>query len=151
MKRPRDYQRSKVYAAERDTDYWKPYHWDSWHKAAAFAQSVLIDPWVFKRIPYLPIVQTRRGSVAWANIDIVSLPPWAYFPMVIVHEISHNVCLHAYGRAISHHGPEFAAVYCHLVGIHVNKRAQNQLKREFRWRNVHFEVDNLPPEGIFRV
>lgn len=64
--------------------------------------------------------RVARGS-AWRGI---TLPRWSRTPTVVLHETAHVICDRLMGSRASWHGPEFAAVFCDLIGWYFKVNAQ---------------------------
>lgn len=104
MRRERDYQRSKVYAWER-----QEFGWDkdilTLSECEKVARSILPDV----------VVSDGRGrvkacAVPWENK--IKLPRWARTRWVVLHEVAHIV---AYRNWAAWHGKEFMANYIDLL------------------------------------
>lgn len=116
-KRPRDFQRSKVYRWERACVHHLLDHevlsLDEcrslveevylWHD-----QPTKIDGWS------PPIVSDGRGRKhACGSRDVIKLPRWARHRTIVLHECAH-------GMTNDGHGPEFVACYIRLLGRYVS-------------------------------
>lgn len=87
-----------------------------------YLKAALLDPEVVARFGALPVPRLRLGnsedtsSYRAENREIL-MPQsgWAWRELVVLHELAHHVAAMKYPRAAGH-GPEFAAIYCQLVG-----------------------------------
>lgn len=125
MSRPRDSQRSRVYAAERaafgggSLDAGAP---DTLEATQARAEGILRSTWVREQYPRAPrsvSVEDTRARCATAYATRVEMPKWSRAPenwWVLFHELAHTILNWVPGRHDrAGHGWEFCATYVALV------------------------------------
>lgn len=140
--RPRDSQRSKVYAAERDAFPRSEIgpQWKTLGEVEAWIEKkVLTSAYVRKNyaIGYVGLRPGKGCRNAFANPDTyeITLPLWARKEWVVLHEISHLIVS---SRKHAFHGWKFCEVYLDLVRHCMGKEVHDRLKAEFKARNVKF-------------
>lgn len=145
---PRDSQRSKLYAAERDT---RGEHAGRSYKTIdqcqAFADHVTKAAWTKKHMPALALYRRtvqHGGGASYARTDhyTIWLPAWARCDMVILHELAHCfVTSHRY----AHHGREFAHAFLRLVRRFIGRDAHAALRQSFRTHRVRCTLRRSAP------
>lgn len=148
MARPRDTQRSKLYAAERaafgDAFTADPMDFD---RAVAFVRQVWRSPWTRRKWPFVtynapPYVADGRGTLyARGSLGRLNLPRWSRTKPVILHELAHALTWHR--RDIAAHGREFAAVLLELVQHWLGVAAAKKLRAAFRAGRVRYRPKRL--------
>lgn len=119
-RRPRDSQRQRLYDAERDTKAWrrKSDYFDSLADVARYATDVMLDPWtveIYGRETLPEILTGRDNQFARGGSRKLVFPKWAWFKLVILHEIAHSLTLYKFDHSIAYHGPEFCWAFMELV------------------------------------
>lgn len=153
--RPRDYQRSKVYRAEREAGlvtYDDPppeletvesceefvrriVATDAWRKLGGWHGRIVVRPGFG--------ATSARGGGRGGGVQL-TLPRWARKPAVILHELAHALTYHqrsaagATGRRFAAHGREFCANYLALVRLRLGPAAEAKLRAAFRANRVRF-------------
>lgn len=109
-----------------------------------FVHGVLAEPWFEQEFGTLPEVRIKDGRGtrhAYSAYDpkrrsvLFSFPRWARSTPVLLHEIGHAASLRRHGL-IAAHGPEFAAVYLHLIKHHLGADAHARLSEAFAKHRV---------------
>lgn len=167
MGRPRDSQRSKVYAAERKHSEWKDAVYTlggSWtttqhfteqgeripiptiQETRAFVNKIVKSAWFKRRWPRRSLagvyIKDGRGTrnATGSNTGTLNFPRWSRFPLVICHELAHVVTSSArrsHGRVYCHN---YLAIVRHVMG----KEASDELKRCFKEGKVKYTL----PAGV---
>lgn len=149
MSKPRDSQRSKLYAAEREAfpemDTTPEYTTND--ECKAYVDKVLGRAVVKRHYPRLvergvevrrPNMGQRRAlahaGLSWDGQYVISLPRWARSRTVILHELAHQATRFQ-GAA---HGWQFAAAYLKLVRTMLGVEAEAKLKAAFRKHRVRW-------------
>ncbi len=154
MSRPRDTQRSKVYAAERSIDAWvdgKQGTLMSIGEVEQFVCSTMGMAWYKRDFVQkqwhlrFPIIRDGRGHRrATGGANTLTFPRWSRYPLVICHEMAHMVARRLIPRDVAAaHGPEFCAVYLHLVAHAIDPLVAQDLRAAFRDRGVRFTAPTL--------
>jgi hypothetical protein len=151
MPKPRDSQRSKLYAAENAafrkfsdrhsltieecTDVVRRIErsqlWADF-EAEANERGHNLKPWAQRPINVL----AGRGG-GWANHAEISLGGWARCEWVILHEMAHTAVTRIYGlNTVPWHGWEFASIYLRMVSRFMGSEAAAKLKAEFKAKRV---------------
>lgn len=128
--RVRDCQRSRVYEAERRAfPQFQEQIFESEALVLQFVERVVGSGWFIERFGVqLVEVRFRGGQNArGCPSGWIELPPWAFNPWVILHELAHVV---APGEEAGH-GPEFCSIYLELVRHVLGERDHYKLAREF--------------------
>jgi hypothetical protein len=111
-KRPRDNQRSRVYAWERlfypARDQRRMLSRNEVATLVTEACALFATP-----LPRLPRTRAKRCAFYRPVKHEVHLPPWAQFPEVVLHEVAHATFYNR--RDIEAHGPEFVARFMVLL------------------------------------
>lgn len=145
MGRTRDSQRQRVYEAERLARHRMDDKAMTDRIAAwAFVERVERDRWFRRhfglwrfRISDGRGTRIARGGGGWLN-----LPRWSRTPVVMLHEIAHNVAPHD-----ARHGWQFCIVHLQLVRHFVGIEAERVLKECYRVHRVRYKKPRtLSPE-----
>ncbi len=135
--RPRDSQRSRVYAAEKAA-------FSEWaarltlEQCEAYVAKVWARVWdadfpTSNRGSQPPTVKDGRGTRrALSYGGTIGLPRWARKEWVILHELAHELT----ARKFAGHGPEYVACYLQLVEIFLGFEQREKLGAEFLKRRV---------------
>lgn len=150
MKRPRDTQRSKLYAAEREA-FGQPKEELSLDTTVAFVRQVWRSPWTARKFQIArysepPYVADGRGTTAArGSLRRLNLPRWSRNKVVILHELAHALTWHR--ETFAAHGREFAAVFLELVSHWLGVDAAKRLRAAFRAKRVRYRPKRqLTPE-----
>jgi hypothetical protein len=147
--RVRDTQKSRVYAAE-----------DAFRRliddraivdrvaAWAFIEKVERDKW-FRRtygVWSFRIKDGRGTRIARGGYGRLNLPRWSRTPVVMLHEISHNVtgAFECRGGA---HGWEYCRAMLALVRHFLGREAHDKLRACYRERRVRYKRPRVLSEG----
>lgn len=162
MSRPKDLQKSRVYASEhfdarsqaaiRLLSYGKKYSTGNVHIEAcqAYVDDLVQRAWFIRRWGTgwkIAVVQKSGGSAFGSSRGYrrgrMTLPVFARSEPVILHELAHILTNHR--TDIAHHGPEFCGVYLELVRYAVGKDAAAQVRAQFRTKPiVRWNRDMVP-------
>ena len=134
----RDFQRSKVYEAEKVFVSFTPdpdlialadlQEWVDEILSTPLWQGLLQGP---KRIK----VKDGRGSKrAWATRKWIKMPRWTRQRGMVLHELAHSCA--PKDIAESPHGPEFCSRYLALVWYHLGERQRDILQESFDKKEV---------------
>ena len=149
-KRPRDWQRSRVYGGERD---WKERgrEFESLEEIRLYANEVLAVDRVVKPAHryrhHSPVIvedgRGRRSAYAYGHRRI-AMPKWARCEVVALHEIAHLV-VHRRGwdRIVASHGAEFVKVFLDLVGWRMGFDHREKLANCLRARRARWDRSDL--------
>lgn len=147
MPRARDYQRLRMYRAERDALIPIEHRHPDAANVRRFLHSVVRDPWFvqrFGRINYrlYPCTARRRVAVGWCEqywtrtrTACMKLPRWAQCDRVILHELCHGLGLP--GPA---HGRRFCNAYLKLVRHVMGRVAAKRLRRAYKRHRVCYVI-----------
>lgn len=155
MPRPRDTQRSRVYATSyegtspaahailangRKTSAGNR-HIDN---CQAYVDDLTAQRWFQSRWGRKRIEVGHKvwGDATWDGGDI-SLPPWARTEDTILHEVAHALTPSKYAA----HGPEYAGVYLTLVRGAVGVAAGRSLRESYREKRVRMNMAAVPAAG----
>lgn len=158
MSRPKDMQKSRVYAHEayegssdlavRLLAQGKRYSTGNVHidSCQEYVDSVLSRAWFVRRWPAVHIyVQHKSGGNAYGyrlgqHQGRITLPVFARTERIILHEIAHVLTPGKYAS----HGPEWAGVYLELVRYMVGKDAAAQVRDRFKQGRVRWNKKAVP-------
>lgn len=153
--RPRDSQRSRLYAAERAA-FGHAIDLFSITEVERYVERV----WSMKRVQgafpnlgFLPRVDDGRGRrSACASDRAISVPRALRMRWVIVHELAHIIAGREFGRRnIAWHGWQFAQTYLRLARLVLGVEAETALKAQFKARRVKHKAPRskapLTPEA----
>lgn len=145
--RPRDSQKSKLYAAEREAlEGLVAEQWGAGEVAViqAWVDKILSSAWWRRRYPSVRKVVVEDGaghrSAMAKRRDlrlIIELPLWARKDWVVLHELAHHAT-DAKHWGVAAHGREFARVYVELVEHIMSKEAGDALRAAFREGKVKY-------------
>lgn len=145
IRRPRDSQRSAVYRWEKAL--WATYGLKEDMLSLEECQAMVGEVWGdFVTHPNLrclpPVVNGRGTTWAWGGMWEVSLPRWARFCAVVVHEVGHGViATRTFGKEqVAPHGPEFASLLVELLEKYCDVPSWNSIScgEKQRPRRVRF-------------
>jgi putative metallohydrolase (TIGR04338 family) len=154
MPRPRDNQRSRLYAAEWECFGWPTMEFKTMTDAEAYIWKVLSNWRVQKKYPVardivsgripLKISKGDGSRKAWARI----LPEkmWVSFPRkfrnkhTILHELAHLLT----PADVQEHGREFCRTYQHLVLLFFGQEKLKQLKAAMKKHNCKYSKRHTP-------
>lgn len=151
-----DSQRAKVYKAEWDA--FQPYNVPDLYSQDSikrYAQMLLEDSDVVSRwgadIQVAFRFWGRRRNRAWYQPSnrLISIPEWGWSTWVVTHELSHALMDQTplETRTCASHGPEFAGVLLHLVGLGMGSADRANLKAMFDDRGVRYTLGGIPELG----
>jgi putative metallohydrolase (TIGR04338 family) len=137
VSRPRDSQKSKLYAAERQVPgFHTEDRIETVPEIEAFVATVLRSPWLVRTFGRfrIRVHDGRRHriacayppSFAYGHATIV-MPRWARSKMIALHEIAHVMTPAVYAW----HGREYAALYLQLVRHFLGAQKFRQLRTAF--------------------
>lgn len=156
--RPRDKQRSRVYAWERaahadqlyrgtmELDEAEHYVNRIWRAERGRYGRAKVPP------PTLRDGRGRRSAVAYSMSHALGLPRWARNPWVILHEIAHQLTPKDEG-----HGPRFVGVLIGLWSRHMGQDAEalalqaEQMGVKVHWRSIGAVPVITIPEKVFKL
>ncbi len=139
----RDYQRQKVYNAERQHSM---FHYNAeasklptakWDVLNQYVANLTTTEWFKSRWPHQSIRvkdgrRCRRATGGWGRI---SMPKWSRCPLVILHEIAHAVGNWTGDK----HGPNYCGHYLYLVYHQLGEKAYLELRTSFLRHGVDFK------------
>lgn len=129
----RDWQRNKVYTAERLVRVGRAM---SWPDTLRFVAKVLNSAKFQRRWGRWGVeVRDGRGRVKAAAYGsrYITLPGWARTEDVVLHELAHILC-----PGWEQHGRLFARTYLELVKLFMGKDQHDRLRDSFREHGVRF-------------
>lgn len=162
MHRPRDSQRSKLYAAE-DAFCKRPDicdiegGFDGIDEIQLYTGKLLASAWFHRRWP-VPAIQVidgraRRSPAAFRRRDrgdwqyFIAIPRFARHEESVLHEIAHCCVYATKTEPLSGHGWQFAATLLDLIGRQMGADARRVLVDEFKVRRVRYRKPRqLSPE-----
>ena len=122
VRRPRDYQCSRLYRAEREV---AAYLRDSLPTVAdiqRYVDEILRNPWMQLRFgssvraPITVVGGRQRPAFAQTYYASISMPKWSRCKLIVIHEMCHILVDRYYGQdCTAGHGPEFATFELALV------------------------------------
>jgi len=149
VKRPRDSQRSRLYAAEKAA-FGDPrdcaLRLASMRELQDYVAAAVTDDWFraeFGRFASLRVKDGRGTRHAYSAYDphsgrvLLSFPRWARTRPVVLHELGHAASVQRHGM-IAAHGPEFAAVFLQLAGRYLGEPAARCLRDAYRAHRVRY-------------
>jgi len=159
MRRPRDSQREKVYAAEREafnTDFSRPEDHEM-RTLASLEETVrliLATPAVRERFKYAPsfvkIEATRAHRGTAYGTRRIKLPRFARRPAnyaYLLHEVAHILVSSELGTTSAWHGREFAATMIFLADYFMGQTVAERLRDAYRKHGVKWRAKlRLSPE-----
>lgn len=140
MKRPRDSQKSKVYAAELAA-FGDPGESMTLDECRLLVEKVCRSKVVQQRYPWacmidacgIEIADGRGTRLARGSAHRLNLPKWARCKYVVLHELAHALTDEHDG---AWHDWRFAECYLYLVRVFMGRGYEDSLKREFKSRKV---------------
>lgn len=131
----RDFQRSKLYRAERRHPLWKPAKLMTQAEALEFVEKsweIILGDRTPLKAPKVVFSHKPGPALAYCWGHKIKLPEWAMYPMVIIHELSH-ISAAAWTKEgfQSSHGRDYAREYLRNVGLVFGWEAADQLKARF--------------------
>lgn len=146
--RPRDSQFSKYFAAEEEVfDYAGGRQFESIAEIQVYVTKLVRSAWWKRRYPAGPIlVQAKHHGAATASsyFSTISLPRWAWYEAVVLHEVCHIATDRAYSRYIPAHGRHFAKTYLDLIGHKLGIEYRRALKAAFVKHRVKHSLPRKP-------
>ena len=142
MRRARDSQRSKVYAAETKAFEAEPVDLPEVADVERFIAHVCSLGRVRESFPELgartiTVGDGRRRRSACADSRGVNMPRWSRRRWLVLHELSHTIMGRRHRNAVSH-GWQYAEIYLLLVRHVLGVPAHDRLKAEFKAHRVRF-------------
>lgn len=148
MKRPRDSQRSRLYASEWEVFGWSKEKFRDMEELEEYLWKVLENRWVQSKYPIAREIVSgtqklkilngaghRRALTCRYDTHIsVAFPRKARTEWVVVHEIAHVLTSAEYAG----HGREFCRTYLHLVRLFFGEETQNKLKAAMKKHNCKY-------------
>lgn len=161
MKRPRDSQRSRLYAAEWEMFGWPKMEFKSMDNLKDYFWKVLNNRHVQNKYPVARSmvagnIETkiangaglRETMIIWDGDRVwVSFPRRARTKWAVIHEIAHLVA----PQDAAEHGREFARTYLHLVKLFYGKPAEDKFKaamkkHQCKYSRSHSRWTNPPSQ-----
>lgn len=140
MANPRDYQRSRVYAAEKAA-FGRAEDWKDRVATVSAMERYVKDlsadrEWTDLVWPEQWTVKDGRGrrrggASAGPGWGLITVPRFARAKWYVLHEVSHVVTTLTYGVGVAAHGPEFCGVYLRLVQKEMGRQAADALFEAF--------------------
>ena len=147
----RDFQRSKVYAAEGDVWVHEP-DWESVKEVQAFVNRITKSVWWKKRSGWRHerlrkvVVTDGRGSARarafWSYRQggcVIALPKWSRSQWTVCHELAHHLTPWVFDEPV--HGAVFADHYLAMVRKWIGPDAASDLELAFVQRRVSHRPD----------
>lgn len=168
--RPRDSQKSKLYAAERAAEFHvnqsrqaRRYLLDearllpqrsapgavttkapSIEDCQRYVDDLVVQPWFQRRWGRVTIpVHWKASGSATGGHGKICLPPWARTEGVILHEAAHH--LHPHRARDAAHGPEFVGVLLTLVRYRMGATAAEAFQLALHEHRVRVDLRRVPP------
>src|SRR5262245_5808701 len=162
MRKERDMQKLKVYAAENTIACRQEKPYDTLLEVWVFLERVQKDKWFLRhygrwtfKVDNGQGARIARGGYngrTWAtneHISYLKLPRWSRNRLIILHEIAHGVTRQKHGRLVAGHGREYAAIYLDLVRHFLGAEAGAELRAAFKGKRVkHRPKRVLSPEQL---
>ena len=121
--RPRDEQRKRLYAAERQCKAFLRDPLSTIGEMQNFVDSILRSRWLQTYFaasvvaPIRVIGGRQRPATAMNFLSTISMPKWSRTKFLVIHEVSHILAARCFGEdVIAAHGPEYATLFLELVG-----------------------------------
>ncbi len=119
---PRDEQRKRLYAAERQVKAFLRDPLPTIAQMQAFVDAILRNRWfqihfaASMSAPIRVIGGRQRPATAMNFLSTISMPTWSRTKFVVIHEVSHILAARCCGQdLIAGHGREFATFFLELV------------------------------------
>ena len=143
---PRDRQRGKLYAAEREVAAFLRDNLPTIMEIQAYVDSILRSPWLqgqFGSRMLSPITvrggrsKRQRDADAHSFMSEISMPKALRSKFVVIHETCHIITERFYGQDMTEsHGPEFATFLLMLVGYFLGPEDRQDLLEGFTRNGV---------------
>lgn len=154
MPRPRDSQKSRLYASEWEVFGWSKMEFKDMGELEEYLWSVLENHRVQKKYQMARDIVSgtqkfkifngaghRRATTLFeGDLIRVSFPRKMRSRWVVVHEISHVLA----PRDVPAHGREFCRVYLHLVRLFFGQEMQNNLKAAMKKHKCKYSKPHTP-------
>ena len=145
IRRPRDFQRQRLYDAERSIRAWrrKKDYFPTKSRTSRFVYGVCLDPWTVRKFGRPSAPNTfypgeTTDPATGCSYELV-LPNWAHFKLVLLHEIAHSLTQWQHGWPnVSNHGPEFASIFLALTYRFMGERDGDQLLNAYEEHTVKY-------------
>jgi len=144
--RPRDEQRSRLYAAENQIKAFLRDPLPKIEQMQAFVDEILGSPWlqsqfgsrILSPITVLP-GRRRRQATAHFFMSIIKVPKALRSKFIVLHEVAHILTDRYYGQDVTEaHGPQFATFLLMLVDHFLGREDCEELLEAFaRWGVAH--------------
>ena len=141
----RDFQRSKLYAAERHLAERGP-RLESVKDIQAFVDGLCQSRWFRNRFGLVEIAvrdgrgRRNAGGCGWRSMDgrggFITLPKWSRHTLFILHEITHVII----PSNLAAHGREFSKIFLQLVGRWMGDDSAKDLRAAYRRCGVKYVV-----------
>ena len=120
--RPRDEQRKRLYAAEREVKAYLRDPLPKIEEMQRFVDSILRSRWfqihfaASMSAPIRVIGGRQRAATAMNFLSTISMPTWSRNKLIVLHEVAHILTDRYYGSDfIEGHGKQFASFFLELV------------------------------------
>ncbi len=148
-RQPRDSQRKRVYAAEREAGFEKTLPLPSIADMEKYAKKVWESKRLRKLYPHMlmnlvpPRIEDGRGKQhARGGAFAVWMPRWSRYAGILLHELAHS--LHErkkdWKRDEPWHGWRFCAIYLDMARIFMGREYADKLKAAFKKHKVKFRA-----------
>lgn len=142
MTKPRDSQRSRVYAADYALHETAP-RLETIADINAFVAQVLSKATIQRRYGdhlkgTITVHDGRGRRAACGGRDYIKMPAWSRSQALVLHEVAHVIVERRYGDRVAAHGREFCAIYLDLVRFGMGVQAHDALKGFFQANRVRF-------------
>jgi len=139
----RDYQRQKVYDAERTTSMFcfnaesEKLPTADWKTLQKYVKNITETMWFQSRFRFqtIQVNDGRACSRASGGYGTIKMPKWSRCPLVILHEIAHAVGSWASDK----HGPNYCGHYLYLVYHALGEKSYQELRASFLRYGVDFK------------
>ena len=158
--RPKDEQRKRVYAAEREVAALTRDPLPTIAEMQGFVDSILNSrhlQTLFTARVLAPITvlsgRRPREATAMSFLSTIAMPEWSRSKLIVLHEVSHIFADRYYGSDfIEGHGKEFATFFLDLVGQFLGAEDCRDLLAAFaRWGVAHSYLEQEEPDGRART
>jgi putative metallohydrolase (TIGR04338 family) len=135
MKKPRDSQRSRVYASEHIRQGYRPAFW-SVDEMQRYVDKLTRSAWFSRRWHYhrITVLDGRARRSACAGPTTISIPQRMRNEVTVLHEVAHVV---TWGQGADH-GWQFCAAFLELVHHCIGKDAGDALRESFKAHKVRY-------------
>jgi putative metallohydrolase (TIGR04338 family) len=133
----RDFQRNRVYTAERRVTLGKRI--SKVPDIQAYVNSIISMPEFRNHFPRCHFVDVKDGrgcrrAYGSAYEGFIKMPVWSRHELIIIHEVAHVV-----SPLDAHHGPVYCGNYLWLINLVMGKKVYLQLRESFLAHGVKFE------------